>query len=239
MRNNGTDLSNENKAVYLYETHLHTRPASECSHIGVKEALLFYKERGYEGVFITNHFLSGRCVMDNFPSYDELVNTFFADYEEAVDLSREVGISVFGGVELSLGQGTHFLVYGLGKEWFLAHPEIVELPEKKMLTLLYDAGAMIIHAHPFRESKNPSCIRLFPRFSGGVEINNGGNSDAENQMAKCYADHYCLPYFAGSDFHGRLRKCLYGVSTSVPVTDEQDFIRRVKNGEIECFTQQV
>lgn len=53
-----------NRRTYRYETHLHTYPVSKCAHKGVREALLFYKVLGYDGVFITNHFIDGNINMD-------------------------------------------------------------------------------------------------------------------------------------------------------------------------------
>ena len=42
--------------MYRYETHLHTFPVSRCAIASVEESLKYYKELGYDGVFITNHF---------------------------------------------------------------------------------------------------------------------------------------------------------------------------------------
>ena len=50
--------------MYRYETHLHTAPVSRCASAGVRETLEYYKELGYEGVFITNHFLDGNINID-------------------------------------------------------------------------------------------------------------------------------------------------------------------------------
>ena len=45
--------------MYRYETHLHTYPVSACGHVSVEDNLDFYKEMGYDGVFVTNHFVDG------------------------------------------------------------------------------------------------------------------------------------------------------------------------------------
>ena len=50
--------------MYKYETHLHTSPVSRCASAGVKEHLEFYKNLGYDGIFITNHFLDGNINID-------------------------------------------------------------------------------------------------------------------------------------------------------------------------------
>ena len=102
--------------MYRYETHLHTHPVSKCARAGVRESLEFYKELGYDGVFITNHFLDGNINIDADVPYAERISFYFSDYEEALRLSNEIGIKVFCGVEMSY-KGTVFLVYGLDKEW--------------------------------------------------------------------------------------------------------------------------
>ena len=87
--------------MYRYETHLHTSPVSRCARASVRETLEFYKSLGYDGVFITNHFLDGNINIDYNRPYEERINFYFADYEEGVKLSKEIGIKVFCGVELS------------------------------------------------------------------------------------------------------------------------------------------
>lgn len=45
--------------MYRYETHLHTSPVSKCACVSVRDNLELYKKLGYDGVFITNHFIDG------------------------------------------------------------------------------------------------------------------------------------------------------------------------------------
>ena len=51
--------------MYKYETHLHTYPVSKCARKTVAETLDFYKEKGYDGVFLTNHFVCGNINIDS------------------------------------------------------------------------------------------------------------------------------------------------------------------------------
>ena len=104
--------------MYKYETHLHTYPVSKCARSTVRENLELYKEFGYDGVFITNHFLDGNINIDYNTPYEEKINFYFSDYEEAKKLEDEIGIKVFCGVELTY-KGTDFLIYGLDKDWYL------------------------------------------------------------------------------------------------------------------------
>jgi len=221
--------------MYLYETHLHTSPVSKCAKASVRENLEFYKSLGYEGVFITNHFIDGNISADKSTSYEELLEYYFSDYEEGVRIGKEIGISVFCGIETTYG-GTDFLVYGLDKEWYLSHPEIIELPKSKQLPLFMENGALVIQAHPFREARYIDHIRLFPRCIQGVEVYNANRTDFENKLAVQYADNYELLHFAGSDNHiaGNQKK-LGGMQSSTPINDEKDFVARVLSGEITLF----
>lgn len=222
--------------MYRYETHLHTLPVSKCAKADVRETLEFYKSIGYDGVFITNHFIDGNISCDKDASYEQQISFYFSDYEKAAELSAQIGIKVFCGVEMTY-KGTDFLVYGLTKQWYLEHPEIMEMKKSDELTYLSENGALVIQAHPFREARYIDHIRLFPRHVFGVEIINGCRSDFENNMAKHYAESYGLACFAGSDNHnaGRQPK-LAGMCSDTPLLDEQDFICRIKSGKMEIFT---
>lgn len=222
--------------MFRYETHLHTKPVSRCAKATVRENLEFYKKSGYDGVFITNHFINGNIDFDRTRPYSEIIDFYFSDYEDGVRIGKELGIKVFFGVEYSY-KGTDFLIYGLDKAWYLAHPEIMELEVRAALNLAAESGALVIQAHPFREASYIGHIRLFPRHIHGVEIINTCRTDFENKLARQYAENYELIPFAGSDNHvaGAIKK-LAGISCEEPILDERDFVERVKNGKTEIFT---
>lgn len=225
--------------MYRYETHLHTWPVSYCAKVGVRENLEFYKSLGYDGVFITNHFLDGNINIDRDKPYEEKIAFYFSDYEKAVEIGNNLGIKVFCGVELSYG-GTDFLVYGLDKAWFLAHPEIMDMKKSEELAMMMESGALIIQAHPFREAAYIDHIRLFPRNVHGVETVNASRKEEENRIAALYAQHYGLLPFAGSDNHfGAGQKKLAGVAFAKPVCSVEDFIDKVKSGNAEIFTAEM
>lgn len=222
--------------MYKYETHLHTYPVSKCARSTVRENLELYKEFGYDGVFITNHFLDGNINIDYNTPYEEKINFYFSDYEEAKKLEDEIGIKVFCGVELTY-KGTDFLIYGLDKDWYLSHPEIMDMKKSDELPFMMENGALVIQAHPYREAAYIDHIRLFPRHVHGVEIINACRSEHENNMAKAYAESYELIEFAGTDNHtAGNRQTFAGMCSVSPIVDENDFVNRVKNGEMKVFS---
>lgn len=221
--------------MYRYETHLHTSNVSGCSRADVREQLEFYKQLGYDGVFITNHFIDGNHLCRSIEKYEDKIEFFFSDYEEAVRLSAQIGIKAFCGLEMGYF-GTDFLVFGLDKAWFLDHPEIYGMEKSRELPYLREHGALVIQAHPFREDSWIDHIRLFPRCVDGVETVNANRSDFDNSMAEHYAESYGLLKFAGSDNHaGNRQKRLAGMESDIPVVDEAHFIKLAKSGKLHIF----
>ena len=221
--------------MYRYETHLHTYPVSRCAKHTVREALEFYKSLGYEGVFITNHFLDGTVNVSRDLPWEERLKFYFSDYEEGCRIGEELGISVFFGVEMTY-RGTDFLVYGLTPQWFLEHPEIKDMKKSEELPYLMAQGALVVQAHPYREAEYIDHIRLFPRCVQGVEIYNACRSDFENELARQYAENYGLIPFAGTDNHGAGKQILLaGMQSESPIWDEADFARRVLDGKMSIF----
>ena len=222
--------------MFRYETHLHTSPVSKCGSYSVRENMEFYRDIGYDGIFLTNHFLDANIGGDRTLPYKDQIEFFFTDIEEGERIAEEVGIKFFWGAETSY-LGTDFLIYGLSKEWYLAHPEIMEINRKDALALMAEDGALIVHAHPFRDASYIDHIRLFPYHVHAVEIDNCGNKPFQNDMARLYADTYGLPYSAGSDNHiSRFTSRLAGVEFDTPLNGVQDFIERMKKGEGHTFT---
>ena len=222
--------------MYKYETHLHTKPVSKCGRATVEESLVFYKEQGYDGVFITNHFLDGDVNIEYSRPYEEKLDFYFSDYEAALVIGEKLGLKVFCGQELSY-KGTDFLVYGLDKQWYLEHPEIMDMRKSQELALMRECGALVVQAHPFREAGYIDHIRLFPRQCDGVEVVNATRSDFQNEMAEKFADHYGLLKLAGSDNHrGPNQKKQAGICCEEPICSVADFIERVKAGKTQIFT---
>ena len=152
--------------MYLYETHLHTAPVSACARASVRESLEFYKQKGYAGVFITNHFLDGNVNISHKLPWEERLKFYFTDYEAGVELGKEIGISVFFGIETSYN-GADFLVYGLDPQWYLDHPEIHGMKKSEQLPYLMEHGALVIQAHPYRKGSP----LMDTQWMDGIELN--------------------------------------------------------------------
>ena len=101
-------------------------------------------------------------------------------------------------------------------------------------------GGLMIQAHPFRLRGYIGAIHLHPREVHGVEVYNGGNQPAENDLALAYATAYNFPMTSGSDIHNvffaeeektKGKMHVGGMEFSTPLNSINDYIERIKNKE--------
>ena len=223
--------------MYKYETHLHTSPVSRCARADIEASLAFYKELGYDGVFVTNHFIGGNMNVTSDDTYEQRVNMYFDDIEKSKQVGKSMGIKVFAGAEIGY-RGTDFLIYGVGREFFLQNPDFADIRTTDMLERIREAGGLIIQAHPFREANYINHIRLFPRHVDGVEVCNASRPDKENEMNLLYAEHYGLLESAGSDNHTASNvRMLGGMQSKTPIADEEEYISLFRAGELTIFCE--
>jgi len=222
--------------MYRYETHLHTFPVSKCGKATVEESLQFYKDKGYDGVFVTNHFIDGNINIDSSLPLNERLDFYYSDYDHAVEFGEKIGLKVFLGIEMTTDDGTDFLVYGIDRRFFYDNEEFFAMKKTKQLPILMEMGALVAQAHPYREAGYIDHLHLFPRSINCAETLNACRTDFENMMANHYADCYGLLKIAGTDNHvGAKRPTLAGVECETPIESVEDFVKRVKAGEISLF----
>ncbi len=221
--------------MYQYEMHCHTSPVSPCAKAAVRDVVSTYKNKGYDGIFITNHFLNHYASLPENASYEEKINYYCSDFEEALAVGNELGIKIFFGIEISY-QGTDFLVYGLDKAWFLQNPQIMDMNIKDKLAFMRENGAFVAQAHPYREAHYIDHIRLYPRSVDAVEIINANRTPLENEMARVYAQAYGLMTLAGSDNHlGSKQENFAGIQSETPIQSVAEFIEGMKNNRFRIF----
>ena len=114
---------------YLYETHMHTSEASACAGSTGAQMARAYKEAGYTGIIVTDHFFYGNTSVDRSLPWEEWVRRFCLGYEHAKAEGERIGLSVFFGWEACY-EGTEFLVYGLDQVEKLKLLDLPERPDK-------------------------------------------------------------------------------------------------------------
>lgn len=220
--------------LFQYETHLHTKEGSACSLLGAKEQVGYYKELGYDGIIVTDHFFNGNTAVPRNLPWEERINLFCKGYENAKEEGERVGLSVFFGWEAGF-RGTEFLIYGLDKEWLLAHPDILSWTVEEQYRHVHEDGGYVVHAHPFRIRPYIKEIRLFPEYVDAVEVINIKNMNNNfDREALLYARKHKLPVTAGTDAHGE-EDIHSGLAFNHKLTGIEDFITGIKSGNYELI----
>ncbi|MDR0448250.1 MAG: PHP domain-containing protein [Treponema sp.] len=219
--------------TFLYETHLHTSQASACSVSRGAEYVRVYRDLGFTGIMVTDHFFNSNTAFDRRKSWSEWVKGFCSGYEDARNEGEKRGVNVFFGWEETF-DGDDFLIYGLDKTWLLEHPEMIRWTREEQFREVRRYGGCVVHAHPFRQHSYISTLRLSPCFIDAVEAANAGNSEAiYDAQALEYARLLGLPAVAGSDTHSVDRigrnNGPYGIEIGIKLSSINDYVSFILN----------
>lgn len=215
---------------FLYETHMHTCLASACGKSTGKEHVRFYRDQGYTGIIVTDHFFGGNTSVDRSLPWTDKMDHFWRGYEDAREEGAKVGLDVFFGLEQGFGDD-EYLVYGLEKKWMKEHPAMETWNRRELHDHVRNAGGCMIQAHPFRFRDYNRYIRLGGRFVDGVEVANAGNRPEDDARAYRWAKELNLPMTAGSDNHRSPAQPekLYGVCLERRLETIYDYVDIILN----------
>lgn len=220
---------------YRYDLHVHTNEASQCAVSSPVEMADMYKEQGFDGIIITDHFYCGNTCVPRDLEWSEWLYRYKQSYVHAKEEGDKIGLDVFYGWEYTY-KGIDFITLGLDNDWLLLHPEVRSIDITDYLKLVRDSGGYIIHAHPFREAGYIPYIRLMPRLVDAVEVINASRTQFENERALDYAKAYGLALAGGSDAHSNGWKRFAGIETNVKMNSVADIIEAVKRGNCEVIS---
>ncbi len=195
-----------------------------------------YKENGYDGIFITDHFVNGSTRTEPHMSWEEKMDIFTLGYRNALAAGKEVGLDVFFGIEYNC-EATEVLIYGLDAEWLYSHPDCDKLGVREISALAHESEAFVVHAHPFRVRSYIPHIRLYPDCVDAVEVLNASHypDTSFDRRAEWYADEYGLAKTAGSDNHHLGQSHLGGILTDKKIASALDYAEIIREGRAERF----
>lgn len=166
------------------------------------EAIMRAKERGLDGICITDH-----DTMDIRHTLSEGI--------------QENGICVIFGMEYSTSQGD-FLVFGSFER--LAR----ELPAHQLLQTVERKGGVAVAAHPFRRKRPVNEKIIQEGLCGAIESLNGRNTLTENLAAGRWRRRYDLIECGGSDAHTIVEVGTFATRFFVPIRTRSDLITALK-----------
>jgi hypothetical protein len=207
---------------YRYETHLHTDESSHCARVPAAEAVRMYRNEGYAGIIVTDHYFRGYFDMQPFRKWNEKIDRFLSGYKKALNEGCKVGLDVQLGMEIRFDENANdYLVYGIDELFLRENRKLYRLTLQEFRDLVAGKGIAIIQAHPFRQGMIPAP----PSLLDGVEVWNGNpRHDSQNHLAFEYAAKNSLKMLSGTDFHRLEDACRGGVATDEKI-DLREFAR--------------
>ena len=215
---------------YLYETHLHTSEVSACGKIRGADYVDYMISRGYNGMFVTDHFFNGNCAVDSRLDWKERVDGFACGYRNALEAAAGKDFDVLFGIEFNF-DGDEYLIYGVDIGWIKDNDDITCVPRREVYHRVSQAKGIMIQAHPFRERSYLSDIKLTSDICDGIEVFNAGNTPNQNALALRYARKLGLPMTSGSDIHRQDDRAMGGMILPQRIREPGEYVDAVRSGE--------
>jgi histidinol phosphatase-like PHP family hydrolase len=134
-----------------FETHMHTSETSQCGRVEAREGIRLYKEAGYDGVVITDHYYDGFFKKIDNASWENKIDCYLRGYRNAVCEGAKLSLKVLLGIEIRFVENANdYLVYGITEKFLKENPELYKLGLKGFNELIEKEDMLIYQAHPYR-----------------------------------------------------------------------------------------
>lgn len=222
-------VTEEFKNLYPYrlELHAHSSPASGCSEVPADELVRVFKEAGYDGIALTNHFIANS---DYTGSKENTIEMFKKDVYLAQETGDKLGIKVYAGAELRFHNHSNndYLFFGYTLDEL---PDIFDYLNTDLETFVKEykkESSLLIQAHPFRNNM----IRMNSDLLDAIEaFNVHQNHNSRVAVAAKYAAAEGKIMTIGSDYHHPGFEGISATRTKVLPKDESELISIVKNDD--------
>lgn len=218
--------------MYKTELHIHTGVVSKCGRVSAREIVKLYKDLGFETIFITEHINKPSFDMrsEAKESWEEKVDMFFDGYLAAKRAGDELGLRVLFGAEICfkepMGNVNDYLVYGIDRDFLLGYEYLHHGSIEEFYKYAKERGAIVIQAHPYRETPNYGDCYPTPDFVDGFELINGHRRHRNNNgKTAALVDGRDFLLTAGSDFHMVGDEASAYIETEEPIRSAEDLIR--------------
>ena len=220
---------------YKYELHCHTKETSLCGQVPAAEIVKMYKEAGYSGIVITDHYSPMTFKPSRVWRPQTDMDFYLSGYKEALKYADE-NFTVLLGMEIRYyATANDYLVYGVTEDFLRNSGNLMKVYPKKFYKLAKANGMLVVQAHPFRKLM----IRTNPAYLDGAEIHNGKADIESNLNAAKWAEENSMAIrVSGSDFHRPKNLGVGGIITSEPIKTNDDLLRILRSGEFEMIGEE-
>jgi predicted metal-dependent phosphoesterase TrpH len=217
---------------YKYEIHCHTKEVSRCGTLPVAELIQIYKDAGYSGIVLTDHYSPMTFNPSEFFSKKKAIDHYLKAYKEAQKYTTD-DFTVLLGMELRFYATVNdYLIYGISEEMLHELPFLLSLYIRRASKLLRERGCVFLQAHPFRKL----ITRAKPKYLDGVEVFNGKADKESNDLSEKWAEEIGATIrTSGSDCHRESGAAKGGIITNEPIKTNEDLLRILKSGDFKLI----
>lgn len=212
--------------LFRYETHAHTCETSPCGKVNACDLVRQYKEIGYHGIVITDHYYNEYFEKLGSISWEDKVHAYLKGYRAALEEGRKAGVVVLLGMELRFESNWNdYLVYGLNEEILLRNPELYRMTLEEFRELADREQLLIYQAHPFRKGMTVTrtdCLDGIEAFNGNPRHN------SNNTLAYLFARENNLKIISGSDYHQPQDAARGGIEVEEELKTSADLVAYLK-----------
>lgn len=195
---NVQELKKQLEAAFPYrvELHAHTSPVSLCSQVTPEKMARVYKELGYDGVVITNHFVN----QPDLGTKQEYIDRYMKDVEDTQQWGDKLGLKVYLGAEIRFTENVNdYLIFGVNRKLLEEVYDLLPYGVVNFRKNYQMPDSVFIQAHPMRNGME----KVDPMLLDGIEVFNlhPNHNSRVGMAAALTKEHPHLIAIAGSDFH--------------------------------------
>ncbi|GMQ62660.1 PHP domain-containing protein [Vallitalea maricola] len=220
--------------MYKYDLHVHTKETSPCSHVAAADMIEVYRDNGYSGVVITDHYRPVFFNTSEFATWEEKVEDFLRGYRNAKYQGDKYDMDVLLGIELAFNntKTNDFLIYGITEEILMKSKDLLNMGFEGLSKFCRENNLLFYQAHPLRGYCHLEDIALLD----GVEVHNGNSRhDSHNDEIEVIASKNDLYMISGSDFHEYGDENNGGILTSNRIKTNNNLIKVLKSKDYTLF----
>lgn len=220
--------------MYKIELHLHTKYASGCGKMDAEEIVRAYAKAGYSGIVVTDHYNRNTIWYPQMLPLGNDLHGFLEGYYRVKKAGESLGLKVYRGAEIRFDESPNdYLLYNYPDELLTNPDALFSLSLEKFIRLSRCAGALLIQAHPCRNSSSVTCHPAKAELLDGVEVCNlciGNTNHNEKALAFAKANPQLIRT-QGSDCHRPEGVALAGIECRFLPEDDAALAEMLRNGE--------
>lgn len=225
--------------MFKIETHCHTYKTSNCATTPNQMLIGFYKNKGYNGIVVTNHF--SKSIYDNYLTGDthaQKIDSYFNAFDEFKSLCNANGLKAFLGAEIRVvdkndEDGTEYIILGFSRDIFYKE-KLFNLTQAQLFNLVDKEGVFMYQSHPFRTG----VVAGDPKYLHGAESFNGHyHHKNDNEKALEFCNKNNLIKMSGTDFHHEDQPITAGIILNYIVDTEEELKNAIFKGDFSLIEE--